>query len=105
MPRPQGDARKAETVNFWLPSEIGESIEGRLIDPVREDGFRGNIYHLVDDQGMKTRLPVHAELQRKLDGIRIDIAAGIADDWVVIKFIGKTDDEHRHYDVDYWPKK
>lgn len=105
MPRPKTDPKEADTVGFWMPdaTEVGAKIEGHLTDATKEDGFRGNIYHLVDDEGVKTRLPVHAELQRKLDGVRLDMAAGKVEDWVVIEFTGRTEDEHRHYKITYFP--
>jgi hypothetical protein len=104
MPRPTGQAKAADTVAFWLPTETGQMIEGHLSEATREEGFRGNIYHIVADDGSKTRLPVHAELTRKLDGIAIDVRAGTVDDWVVVTYTGKDDDETRHYRVEYFPR-
>ncbi len=103
MPRPTTQSKPADTVGFWLPTEINQTIEGKLSDASKEDGFRGNVYHLIDDAGKKTRLPVHAELQRKLDGIHLDIVAGTADRWIVITYTGKEDDETRHYTVEFFP--
>jgi hypothetical protein len=105
MPRPKTESRKADTVGFWMPDTVGAKIEGNLTEPTKEEGFRGNVYHLAGDDGVKTRLPVHAELCRKLDGIALDIRSGKADPWVALTYTKKDEDGTRHYDVEFWPAK
>ena len=82
--------------SFWKPLEIGEKVQGELID-VTEGNF-GDIYKLKTDSGDEILLPSHAVLLNRMKNANIGDHIGVI---LVDKELPKVKGQHptMMYDV------
>ena len=101
MPRPTGESKTAQSFDYWIPKEVGESSEG-LLDGPFELGDYGAFFFVKPDEGPRVRLPKHAALMRKIQSAKMENPGAL---WLKVTLTALPSDESNVYDygVEFWP--
>lgn len=58
-------AYKEQTQEMWLPKNINDKLEGKIIE-INTEGMYGNQYHIEQDDGSVIVTPSHKVLQNRI---------------------------------------